>query len=426
LRLENHSYSSPQPTSRGRAAKDCLSFGGTSAASILVALKAADSASQFSIRPQRRDTPPKNTAQPSTASGTSSSHVRDNWALAPRIEGPRIRLLREQMLNNKLQYVRHNDAQLADERHFQVRVFHPRGRYVEGRIANSDTLFWADKDIVFTAVRFQRWDRAAAEVPFYSEMDWLSHEEIRLMGSLMLCEKEGEPTLAMYPIQYYSPHLKDGEVNLVDEASQRELRFLVTRELDDPRQYLISSFIRRATDACRIERYTLLTSQQLDLPRQAELWQAIDVKDHLLMRGLFTLIKADMLSTHHEFTEEAIQCCFIALEATYRMVLRTLKQRGIANPTSKQAAEWVFDNFDWILGPDARLDRYFAEFYDQRVTTFHPESRFGVFPYALVMHDDLYHLRRAIRSILGFLVSGRHDSEFAKVLAASPRGPEES
>ena len=249
-------------------------------------------------------------------------------------------------------------------------------------------------------------------------MDWLSLEEIRLMGSLMLCEMEGELRLAMYPIQYYSPHLNDADVNLTDQDTLRELKYLVTREIDDPRQYPISSFARRATDKCLIERYTLLTAEQLDLSRQAELWEAIDTKDHLLMHGLFTLIKADMLSTYSEFTEEAIQCCFIALEATFRMVLRTLKERGVANPTSKQAAEWVFDNFDWILGPDAKLDRYFAEFYDQRVTMFHPESRFGVFPYALVMHDDLYHLRPAIRSILGFLVSGRHDKEFLKVVAA--------
>jgi hypothetical protein len=172
---------------------------------------------------------------------------------------------------------------------------------------------------------------------------------------------------------------------------------------------------RRATDACRVERYTLLGDGDLDLLRQTEMWGAIDVRNHLLMRGLFTLMKADMLSTYSEFTEEAIQSCFISLEATFRMVLRKLKADGIANPTSKDAARWVFDNFDSHLDPEAELDRYFAEFYDQRITMLHPESRFGTFPYALVMHDDLYHLRPTIRSILGFLVSGRHDKEFLQL-----------
>ena len=107
------------------------------------------------------------------------------------------------------------------------------------------------------------------------------------------------------------------------------------------------------------------------------------------------------------------------------MVLRTLKERGVANPTSKQAAEWIFDNFDWIVGPDAKLDRYFAEFYDQRATMFHPGRRFGVFPYALVMHDDLSHqARQSVNPRV--LVSGRHDTEFLKVVAASPRGRGES
>jgi len=219
----------------------------------------------------------------------------------------------------------------------------------------------------------------------------------------------------LYPIQHYSPFLDDPDIDLTNIDTLDQLKHLVVREIEDPRQHPIPSYVRQATDACRVERYTLLRDGDLDLARQTEMWSAIDVRDHLLMRGLFTLLKADMLSTYSEFTEEAIQSCFISLEATFRMVLRKLKADGIANPTSKEAAGWVFDNFDSHLGPEAKLDRYFAEFYDQRITMLHPESRFGTFPYALVMHDDLYHLRPAIRSILGFLVSGRHDKEFLRL-----------
>lgn len=315
----------------------------------------------------------------------------------------------------RLHYVQMPAEEAFEKRLLRVRLFHPRGRYIRAQIAQPGAFYSGNDDIVFSVVESNAWNRAADDVPFYSEMDWLSLNEIRLIGSLMLCEMEEEPRLSMYPIQHYSPLLNDPYWDFSKEESANELKHLVMREIDDPRQHPIPSHMRRSIEACRVERYTLLKHDGLDLSRQGEMWNAIDVQDHLLMRGLFTLIKSDMLSTYIEFTEEAIQSCFISLEATFRMILRRLKADGVANPSSKDAAEWLFEIFDSHLGPEAKLDRYFAEFYDQRVTMLHPESRFGAFPYALVSYDDLYHLRAAIRAILGFLVSGRHDKSFLQL-----------
>jgi hypothetical protein len=38
-------------------------------------------------------------------------------------------------------------------------------------------LYWGDDDIVFSAVGSETWDRAADDVPFYSEMDWLDERQ---------------------------------------------------------------------------------------------------------------------------------------------------------------------------------------------------------------------------------------------------------
>lgn len=84
---------------------------------------------------------------------------------------------------NKLQYVRSSVNAAAGSRLLRVRLFHPRGRYVQGRKTQPGALYWGDDDIVFSAVGSETWDRAADDVPFYSEMDWLSLDEIRLIGS---------------------------------------------------------------------------------------------------------------------------------------------------------------------------------------------------------------------------------------------------
>jgi hypothetical protein len=142
------------------------------------------------------------------------------------------------------------------------------------------------------------------------------------------------------------------------------------------------------------------------------MWQRISPTDYLLLRGLSALIKADMLSRYSEFAEESIIACFIALEASFRMIVRRMTAEGIKQPTAKDAALWLHEHFDKHLGLDEPLEKYFEEFYEQRVQTLHPESRFGSFPYALVMHDDYVHLRSALRSVFAYLVSGEHNRGF--------------
>jgi hypothetical protein len=119
-----------------------------------------------------------------------------------------------------------------------------------------------------------------------------------------------------------------------------------------------------------------------------------------------------MLSRYSEFIEEATICCFISLEASFRIILRKLEVDGVKSPGAKDAARWLHEHFDSHLGFEAPLDRYFEEFYDQRVMTLHPSSRFGEFAYAPLAVDDYYHLRGSLRSIFGYLVSGKHDRGF--------------
>jgi hypothetical protein len=78
-----------------------------------------------------------------------------------------------------------------------------------------------------------------------------------------------------------------------------------------------------------------------------------------------------------ELSEEAFVSLHIALEASFSLVIRLLKQQGVPNATAHDAAAWLHDHFDasFDLPVAQSTDKYFGEFHDQRVMTMHPASR---------------------------------------------------
>lgn len=294
-----------------------------------------------------------------------------------------------------------------NERRFVVRVFHPRGQYPRGRVALPEGLFWAEDDIVFCVTLTQRWSCVDEDSP-YTEMDWLTIDELRFIGSILFCEIDDNRTLAFYPVHHYSPVIKRKNLDLTKHSTAEEIRDLVIRDIACPQFGSQAAVLQE----CLRWRYALVPNDEVDLSRQQQFWQGIKTDDYLLLRGLSALMKSDMLSRYSEFFEEATISCFIALEASFRMIIKRLKAEGIPDPNAKDGAEWVHKHFDSLLGLSQPLERYFAEFYDQRVMTLHPSSRFGEFPYPPLMHDDYFHLRRSLRSIFAYLVSGDHDKGF--------------
>ena len=120
---------------------------------------------------------------------------------------------------------------------------------------------------------------------------------------------------------------------------------------------------------------------------QTELFNSFDTSDYLMIRGVSTLLRSGMLTAHYQFLEEAINTTFISLEASFRLVLRKLKTIGVNNPSSKDAADYIAN----VFYSDA-ANKYFEEYYESRIKSLHPESRFGVFPHAPLMADDCYDL----------------------------------
>ncbi|WP_310725110.1 hypothetical protein, partial [Burkholderia multivorans] len=294
--------------------------------------------------------------------------------------------------------VRYADDRLIDQR------FPSGTRFVRSGF------FHADEDIAFSVVRGRSWDEILPDAP-YSEFNWASPEELRLMVSLLLCERRDGPYVSLYPVVRYGPLLDVSKLDLRDPTTVVRVRELIIETA--------ASVKGQFGPHARIEgllgrKYDLVEPNRYGFDRLSEIWAALRDASFVFFRGGYTLIKADMLSRHYEFSEEAIVSLYIALEASFSLVQRKLQARGNDNPTAHDAAVWLHEHFDAPFGlpaPDA-TEKYFESFYEERIMTMHPASRYGDMPYAPIMHDDIPHLRRSLREIFAYLLLDEHGPDY--------------
>jgi hypothetical protein len=294
---------------------------------------------------------------------------------------------------------------------YRVRLFHPRGRYPAGLIANSNALYWGAPDLTFMVTWSEPWDWHKRDMP-YTEMDWASPQELRLLASILLCECEEGPPTCFYPVHQFSMCLDAQDLNLKSTIIARRIKDSIVRRALHPEMLQGEGAIQN----CLNGDYYLLKQSGFEITRQSQFFDKISTEDHLLLRGVGALLKAEMLTTYREFWEEAIVTIFIALEASFQMVLRELRKSGIAEPTSADAARWLHTNFNEPFGHE-RTERYFQEIYDQRIMTLHPVSRLGINPYAPLFHDVYTMLRRSIPAIFSYLLTGHHSDGHLAAIA---------
>lgn len=294
------------------------------------------------------------------------------------------------------------------QRNYVVRIFHPRGIYPRIKLLQPNAIFWADDEIVFSVTHSIPWRAHDKDAPF-TEMDWLDPDEIQFLGSILFSERRNDTHIRFYPIYGFGPKIDKKTLDLTNSKVAEEIRNSILIELHRP----TPSFQGERLYECRTLRYSLIDPEIFNLDRQPIYWAGISTNDYLMLRGISALLKSDMLSSYYEFYEEATISAFISMEASFRLIVRKLEKMGITNPSAREAAQWVFENFDEPMGlARPAIDRYFEEFYDQRVMTLHPASRFGDNPYAPLMHDDYHHLRSSIREILAYLAAGTHGPDY--------------
>lgn len=119
-----------------------------------------------------------------------------------------------------------------------VKVFRPLGQYPKTVISTPEYLYSADNDLVFSVTKATPYDQLKGEMP-YSEMDWLAPDELRLLGSILLCERRDDALIRFYPIYRYGPLLDKKRLDLSDPEVGERIKLLIqfearTRALTTP------------------------------------------------------------------------------------------------------------------------------------------------------------------------------------------------
>jgi hypothetical protein len=233
---------------------------------------------------------------------------------------------------------------------------------------------------------------------YYSEVEFLSPFEVRLLASILLSRKVDSGMCGLYPIT--RPELRELEHSL-DLSNDLVLEPILGRFRQLLTENPPSAHSHRPPCVGGLQ-YRFNEYAEFRHERKLEIFESIDLSDNLMMRGLGALLKANMLRHHQEFLESACMSLWIAMEASLRIIQRALRETGIETPTPKDAGEFVDSAFENEFDSDG----YFADFYKDRIKTIHPESRFGVYPAAPLAADDFYDLQEMLAPLYDFLITG--------------------
>jgi hypothetical protein len=277
----------------------------------------------------------------------------------------------------------------------RLRILSPLGRYPRHslRVAGGRLLY--EDDLVVAAVEVLPEEAHGLDERHYSELEILCLEEIRFLASMSLSV---HPTAGMvYP--YPIPSHLDLHIHLDDEEALLQAARTHALSLSADKLSSRGTTLPHAAGGPAYE----WQESGFDTGRFADLLRLVSLNDHLLMRGLGALLRADVAWQRAELQEAGPIMLYVALEASFQLVLCTLRGRGIVNPTAVQAGAYV----DQAFNPEIDTGGFFVDYYQDRIKALHPSSRFGVFAFAPLQSDDFFFLRDALVQLYGFLITGR-------------------
>lgn len=254
-------------------------------------------------------------------------------------------------------------------------------------------------DLIFSAVRFDEVELDG----YYIEREWLKPEEIKLLSALALAVPVDYGKIYAYP-HPLSFKIKDENYDLSNNSILEQIKTDLILRLEKER----NSFWQTVDPPPVFggPKYKFNENAQ-NLKRQFEIFESIDLNDHLLIRGLGAFIKGDLLSIHHIFHTEACISMHIAMEATLQIILRRLRNT-MQNPSNKDASKYLSEVFKNNYAPE----KYFEDYYRDRILAVHPSNRIGTFPDAPLSSDDFYDLYEDLKSVYDFLITGNIQTNY--------------
>jgi hypothetical protein len=268
----------------------------------------------------------------------------------------------------------------------RIRLLSSIGLYPRGKVHGKRGTYCLGDRLSFIAVRTHE----NREVKYHSDLTLLGFEEIRFLSAILLSMRPDHGVLRIYP----------GLPRIINEPKNVEGLY---KQAEEFASELAREGLTPAIPLFGAAPYQI-SEQAINEGYFRKLLAKISIRNHLMLRGLSAILKSDMLKVHREFEEEASSILYIALEVAYQLTLRILRERGNSNPNAYDAGEFMFSTFP----NEAPGIRFFEEFYEDRIKTFHPESRFGTFAFPPMTASDAYGLRAGLITMFQFLITREH------------------
>ena len=282
-----------------------------------------------------------------------------------------------------------------------VRMLSPQGRYPRQGFRHTDAAIIVRPELSVVITRF-----AGVMVPkdYYSEIAFASPFDVRALGTLLLAWAANMGVPHFYPISEYWATPSDG-IDLMDgPCLERLLERFGSKLMSD----LSRTPPHHRPPLLGGSPYNLMPDDAIDHSRVGGIFNAVDVNDALLIRGLGGLIQANMLACYFEFFEQACMSLWISMEASMHLIFRRLKASGNPKPTACDAGVYLDDVFE----NQQPSEGYFTDFYSDRIRTVHPSSSYGVYHMAPLAADDFYELNEMLVPVYDLIVTGNVRGEF--------------
>src|SRR5438270_6468183 len=296
-------------------------------------------------------------------------------------------------------------SQVPVERGLQVRLMSPLGSYPADTFTHRMSALVVSPEICFSVVRLKGKDWS------FSEVDNLTPLEIPLLGSIVPSGDAGDPYIYPYPTQ---------QTFLLETAADEDFE---VQSISKCKNFLLERLKQISSQACNAglshrppamggAPYRLIASQHSDRERCAN-YDRLEVAGPVVLRGVSALIKAHMAWRHGECGEAAGIFLWISLDAAYSLILKRLRESGVINPSSKDAARY----FEKISGYDTEWEKFFEDDYENRIRAIHPENRFGAEARPQFLAGDFYELNDMLVPLFQSLISDPAFNSGARKLA---------
>lgn len=276
---------------------------------------------------------------------------------------------------------------------FQVRLLSPLGSYPLHTFSNGAAAIAIYPDICFSIVDW-------TEEEGFSEIDNLTPAEIPILGAIMLCVEKGERPIYPYPT-HQSLLLRKSDSQDVDAGTIAEaanwLRAYVKRK---KLEYGLADLIHRPPAAGGAV-YEFIPSEERNESRITVL-RYLNSATQVYLRGVVSLLKANMAWNHLEFGEAACISLWVALDAAHSIIMRRLRDAGNSSPTSQDAAQYVYKAY----GISGVWEKFFEDDYQNRIRFIHPDNRFGAEARRWLIADDFYELNENLIDLYYFFATG--------------------